>query len=236
MKPSKKLAYWVGVAQSDGHYKIYNERRGAKLIERHIIQLGVGIKSLPMLKKFESISQKIFGTSGNYCMDKRKKYRFEIKIKRFLNEIKKLNISFSDPPTPPTWCLENRKYFGAYLAGVIDGDGDLRISRSRYPYCAIRITSGSKQINLREGIKTMLNCGCSHRKITRNSEIDGRKIKGTCHVIEFYVTPKNIEMVGQYIFPEISLIHKRDKLKEYKKLRTMCGDRTRELSDHNRVF
>ena len=219
MEASKDLAYWIGVAQSDGHYKIYNERRGDKLIERHIIQLGVSISSLPMLKKFEIISQKIFGTSGNYCIDKRKKNRFEIKIKRFLDIIKKLDINFSDPPNPPLWCLKNMEFFGAYLAGVIDGDGDIRISRPQFPQCAIRITSGKEQKELRNIIITILKCGCNHRKKVQQSEIDGREFIGTCHVIEFYVTPKNVEVIKKYVFPEISLIHKRDKLREYIKSR-----------------
>ena len=75
MNPSKKLAYWVGVTQSDGHYKIYNEKRKNNVVERHIIQLGVKIKSLPMLRKFKNYSQEIFETSGNYCIDKTEKHR-----------------------------------------------------------------------------------------------------------------------------------------------------------------
>ncbi|MCD4760171.1 hypothetical protein K8R33_04765 [archaeon] len=220
MEPSKELAYWVGVAQSDGHYKICNEKRGENVIERHIIQLGVSIKSLPMLKKFETISQKIFGTSGNYCIDKRKKHRFEIKIKRFLDKIKKVSIDFSDPPKPPSWCIRNIEFFGAYMAGVIDGDGDVRVTRPQYPQCAVRITSGKEQKDLRVAIINMLGCGCSYRSITKESQIDGRNFIGTGHVIEFYISPKNFKFTEKFILPEMTIPYKRNMIKEYIELKT----------------
>ncbi len=215
MKKTKELAYWVGVAQSDGHYKVYNEKRKGKLIERHILQLGVSLKSFPMLKKFEEISQKIFGTSGNYCIDKRDMHRFEIKIKRFLNSIEQFNIDFSDPPKPPNWCLDFPEFFGAYLAGVVDGDGDIRILRPKYPCCAIRITSGHEQKELRNSIISMLRCGCSHTKRTRKSKIDNREIVGTYHRLEFYVSPKNFNFIKKYFLPEITIPHKRNKVGDY---------------------
>jgi len=215
MKKSKELAYWIGVAQSDGCFRNYFEKREDKLIERYKLQLGVREKSLPMLEKFRKISQKLFGTTGNISTNRKEAIVFEIKVKRFLRFFKELDIDFSDPPTPPSWCKHNSKFFCAYLAGVIDGDGDVRISRIKYPMCAVRITSSEEQKELRKSIIKNLSCGCSHRNLSRNSIIDGRKVYGKYSVIEFYISPKNFRIIKEFLIEELSLEYKRNKIIKY---------------------
>tara|TARA_Y100000310_G_scaffold343314_1_gene450351 strand:- start:434 stop:1096 length:663 start_codon:yes stop_codon:yes gene_type:complete len=219
MKKSKELAYWIGVAQSDGCFRNYFEKRGNKLIERYKLQLGVREKSLPMLEKFRGISQELFGTTGNTSINRKRTTVFEIKIKRFLKDFKELDIDFYDPPNPPNWCEDNYKYFCAYLAGIIDGDGDIRISRIEYPMCAVRITSSKEQKKLRKSIIKNLSCGCSQRNLSRESIIEGRKVHGKYSVIEFYISPKNFKIIQEFLVKELSLEYKRNKLIEYIKTR-----------------
>ena len=216
---SKELAYWTGVAQSDGYFKQYKEKRKGKFIDRCNIVLGVKEKSFPMLYRFQKISRFIFKTNGNFHINKKDVAIFSIRVKNFIEKFKELNINFSDPPKPPKWCVDNQKFFGAYLAGVIDGDGDIRISRKEYPYCAIRITSGKEQKELRDSIINSLKCGCNHIKESKKCKIDGREFIGTSHRIEFYVSSKNYELVEKYILPEITIPHKKRIIDRFIKLK-----------------
>ena len=50
------LAYWVGVAQSDGHFK--TENCPSHRATRYFVQVCI-VTSLPMLEKFRQISQRV---------------------------------------------------------------------------------------------------------------------------------------------------------------------------------
>lgn len=238
---SKELAYWVGVAQSDGHFKKYKEKRKGKLIDRAKMVLGIKEKSLPMLEKFRKLSQTIFKTSGHRYIDKRNTIIYEIRVKKFLEKFKELEIDFSDPPKPPKWCLKNQKLFGAYLAGIIDGDGDVRIGRKKYPFCAVRITSGKEQKELRTNIKEILNCGCNHNFRQQKSIIEGRKIEGSWHIVEFYISSKNYKFAEEHLLPEISIPHKRERIVNFiesriKKQKGGNRESNSNFTDHNRAY
>jgi len=53
MKPSKDLAYWIGVVQSDGCFKKYLEKR--RQIFRYIISLLAAKISLPCYINFKKL-------------------------------------------------------------------------------------------------------------------------------------------------------------------------------------
>ena len=57
------FAYWVGVMQSDGYFKLQNHKKSGKT--RYFVSLKIGEKSLPMQKKFIDISQKLFNVKGS---------------------------------------------------------------------------------------------------------------------------------------------------------------------------
>ncbi len=59
---STDLAYWVGVAQTDGYFK--RQFVKSKKVTRYFIRLDVGSPSIEMLNKFQSLSQKIFSIKG----------------------------------------------------------------------------------------------------------------------------------------------------------------------------
>ena len=129
------------------------------------------------------------------------------------------DIIFSDPPRPPKWIKSNKYLFGAYLGGVIDGDGDIRISRKEYPYCAIRITSGEKQEELINSIKENFCCNVNSRKLSRTSQIDNRKIIGNYSILEFYISSKNKRLIQKYLLPHISVKYKKEAIEQFLKKR-----------------
>jgi hypothetical protein len=217
---SKELAYWVGVAQSDGYNKkktYFGVSQSRKKYYNKII-LKVGEKSKPMLLKFQKISNQIFKRNAKCHKEKNQVFSFHIGIKSFIHEFSLLNISFKDPPEPPNWCLKNKKYLGAYLAGIIDGDGNINITRPKYPQCKIRISGGYPQINLKETIIKKLNC---HAWITKSNNIKSPND----YRLEFKFSPKNKEFILKNIIPWLQIPHKKTKLKKYSRLRKWSGKR-----------
>jgi len=188
------LAYSIGVVQTDGSF--YESRN------LPMIGLGVSRKSLQMLKKFRKI------TKCGY-------YRYKISVKQLLQIFKILDIKFGDPPLPPKWVVTNPNIFGAYLAGVIDGDGDVRIKRPKYPQCVVRISSGRMPKELRKEIKNNLKCEVSSTFRTNVSYLNGRKILGKWCTIEFCVSKKNREFIRNFILPYMTLIYKSHKLSDF---------------------
>jgi len=203
------FAYWVGLVQSDGSFrkKVYGKKIS------HLICFAS--KDRILVESFQKISAdflnrhaKIFSRSNQdiwFC---------EIGVARLLNLFESLDIKFTDPPIPPEWVKENPKLFGAYLAGVIDGDGNIRIKRPKYPQCAIRISSGTPQIELRNSIIELLGCSAwitkKHQRALFKKE--NRMIEGTSYDLEFVVSSKNINFIKLNILPNIRLIRKSEPL------------------------
>ena len=218
---SKELAYWIGLVQADGSLKRYKVKRNGRIEER--IQLDLNAKANILLKKFQEVNQTIFQRSSKIWKIKKSGiWTSHIGVKRLLLLFDRLDIRFSDPPTPPSWVLKNHSFFGAYLAGVIDGDGDIRIKRPKYPQCVIRITSGASQNELKEAIKRILKCSVS---ITENQrEVyyvkEKRIIKGKSFRLEFLVSKKNINFIIKYVLPFLSLSYKREKILNFFKMRS----------------
>ena len=206
IKPSKELAYWVGVVQSDGC--LYGNR----------IYLGVKSRSFPMLEKFAEISKIIFRTNNQIRQRSKSEPGvrcFRFTVSKFISQLKNLDIKFGDPPKPPLWVTKKSEFFGAYLAGIIDGDGSIRIKRKKYPQCMVKITSGKRQDKLATSIKNFLNCAVSITSYKKDKILDGRIIKGKWYELEFLVSSKNCRFVKLYILPHLTIIHKKEILEEY---------------------
>lgn len=208
----KILAYWLNVVQTDGFLYKKRDKNRRKLY----VEVTVGKKSLPMLNKFTQFSNDLFGLHPKIFHDKnRGMYMFRIGVTKLQKFLEDNSLYFLDPPEPPDWIFKNETYFGAYLAGVIDGDGNVRIKRKSYPQCIIRITSGKPQNVLRDHIVRNLGCKASICKRSRISFLNGRKISGTWFDLEFYVSKKNIKFIRLFIIPHITIDHKRNNLQKF---------------------
>lgn len=216
----KDFAYWIGVVQSDGCLSIRNIKNSKS--KTYSIVLGIGKNSLPMLNKFRDISRNIFRLKGSSCSyigpHGHVKFVYSFGCTHFVNLFKFLQIDFKTV-NPPDWILENKELYGSYLAGVIDGDGDTRISRPKYPQCCIRIYSGVLLEKFVNSIKTLLNCGVFIEKRVRLRNILGRYCLSKCYTFEFKVSSKNIDFFKKYVVDNIAMDYKRKIIQDYIKLK-----------------
>lgn len=206
MIKSPLLAYWIGLAQSDGFISNRNGNRYLRFENTNI----------ELVKGFRNCCKVFFNKPGKiWTRRNQNSSEFRIKINDYIELFRKFDIDFSDPPKPPIWCSKNSELFGAYLAGIIDGDGDVRIKRPKYPQCGIRIHSGTKQTSLAKSIEKNLKCKVSITKRYREVKYKDRIIKGHWYEVEFYVSLKNINFVQKFILPYIKLNYKADKIRNY---------------------
>ncbi len=236
---SEDLAYWVGVVQTDGYLKQFvNKTRNNGRIQ-YYVKLGV-VKSIPMLEKFRKISMSIFGCRGSMWKYEKTNYiEYKFGASKLLPLFKKLDIDFSDPPKPPRWCLKNSSFFGAYLAGVIDGDGDVRFGRPKYLQCKVRIWSGHPQKELQNSIEKVLKCSVNILRIEKkHSEIEGRAIFGGSWRIEFYVSKKNYNFIEKYLIRHLALEYKRNKIKYFisNKIKGRDRESNPDLRIHSPIY
>lgn len=214
---SEELAYWIGAAQSDGSLKSYLKKTTGYVDVR--ISFGVKAKSLPMVQKFQRISEKVFNRHTKIWKGKNGIWYHNLAAKSLLSVFDDLDIKFKDPPRPPKWILENPKYFGAYLAGVIDGDGCIwkvkyRSSKKPIEY-RIKITSGKEQRDLADAIRKRLCCTVRIVLIKGVSVLDGRIIRGSGYNLEFNISSKNLNFLKQFVLPHLAVKHKRERLENY---------------------
>jgi len=213
IEKSSALAYWIGIVQTDGYLKKYLDKTGGYKRFKYFIVMHV-VTSLPMLKRFQKISLRLFNRKAKIHKFK-KGWVCKIGVTKLLPFFEELDINFSKPPKPPSWCLERPGFFGAYLAGIIDGDGTVDIKRPRYPQCAIQISSDQLPIDLKKAIKNCLNCGVNNFYRERWANIDGRFIYSHENRTEFYLSSKNYLFFQGYVLPWISLHHKRYKISTF---------------------
>jgi len=214
IEASEELAYWMGVVQSDGCFSIINRKYRKE--SGYGISLGVGKKSLPMLYKFKELCKILFNRDSKINKSKnRESWNFKIGVKRLLPQFENLDISFKDPPKPPNLCINNPELFGAYLAGIIDGDGSIRIKRKKYPQCMIKITSGKSQNELAEFIRRFLTCAVSITFFEEERILNERVIHGKWYELEFLTSSKNYKFIKMHVLPNLTIPHKKERLKEY---------------------
>lgn len=216
VEPSEDLAYWIGAIQTDGSlWKYYRKEK------RHFefrLAMGVATKSLPMLQKVVELSAKIFKRYGKaYKRATEDQWDYYIQVKQLLSVFERLDIRFGDPPKPPIWCLEKPRFFGAYLAGAIDGDGCVRVGRPKYPQCFVTITSGSRQIELSESIKEILKCSVFQKEFYQRRFVKslGRIVEGKWCVLEFCVSAKTAKFILDFVVPHLQLIYKKERLEDF---------------------
>jgi len=198
IEPSKELAYWVGVVQSDGYVDIFYDKN--RKIIYHRISVMVSKKSLSMLEKFQSISNSLLGSKVKIYKCKNEVFKCTLGAKRLLKFLENLNVKITDPPIPPKWVWNDDSLLGAYLAGLIDGDGNINVRRSERK-CSIEIFSHCKQLHLQKLIRSRLKCGVWIRRL------------GNCYGIGFRVSHKNYKFIENFILPYLTIIHKNEKLK-----------------------
>lgn len=170
-----------------------------------------------MLEKFREITSKIFNL--NVEIRKRKDrniFKFRKSVTKLSSTLRNLDFEFGGEPVPPFWC-RTLQLFGAYLAGIIDGDGNIRIigQKTKYPQCVVKISSGEKQTTLSEIIKNFFNC--SSRIIERDeiNNLKGKLIHGKWYELEFYVSSKNYSFFDKYVIPYLTINYKKDKLQSF---------------------
>jgi len=210
IKPLEKLAYWIGLVQADGSITKWTKKTGKIKYYLHFSN-----NSLTLIKEFQS-GLKYLNRFSRYIR-KRNSCSFESKISvnSMLKILKFLKISRCRAYfEPPTWINNNQSLFGAYLAGLIDGDGDIRIKRKKYPQCAIRITSCNKEFIIYRLIKKFLKCSVfitkKQKKIFFKNE--NRFIYGKWFELEFLLSSKNSDFFLSYVLPYIKLNYKQEKL------------------------
>ena len=169
------IAYFVGVLHTDGCICTYRFRDKA----RHRYILDVGKKSLPMLKKTRDIFHEKFGRTikirRKLHKDENPSFLIEVDIASLLETFARLKI---DKTKLAPWIKNSRRFFCAYLAGVIDGDGDITIKRPQYPQCQVRITAGEELPELMNLIRQHLKCACNlQRAICFTYSLPRAKVK-----------------------------------------------------------
>lgn len=201
IEPSDELAYWIGAVQADGYLRKYFDKH--KKVTRVKLKFGIGEKSIPMVDKVKNISLEMMDRTGKiYKSRTRDAWTWEIRVKELMPIFSSLDIRFGDPPIPPIWALDKPEFFGAYLAGVIDGDGHIKLRRPKYPQCVIRISSAHSQELLEKSIEKILGCFASIRPAK------DKKI----YTLEFCVSSKTFKFVKKFIAPQLTLLYKRDRL------------------------
>ena len=214
------FAYWIGVLQSDGHIKTLNKNNGKKL--QHYVGLGVGRKSLPMLNKFMKLSKSFFNVKGCFYSGVKKEgfeeFQYSFGCNYFMDFFRKIDLKSKDFE-PPKFILSSRKLFGAYLAGIIDGDGNINISRKEYPQCKVRIYSGKEEPQLVKAIEKILNCEVNQIKRRFKTKIGDREFISNVVNIEFRVFPKNFNFIETFVLPNMALDYKSKQVKKYIKFR-----------------
>lgn len=207
VQPDRDVAYWVSVFQTDG--SLTNDKGIPS------ISVSVHPKSSRMLSAFRRITKQKFGRDCKIFTDGRGFLRYKISAKGLMEDLQYLGIRPGDPPEPPIWVLNDMGLFGSYLAGVIDGDGDVRVKRKKYPQCVIRISSGSKPETLSNLIREKMGCyvGNTLRRGTKN--IGSRDIEGSWWETEFYVSEKNSDFILKSVVPEIRIGYKREKIRKF---------------------
>ncbi len=212
-----ETAYWLGVLHSDGKRVCYSVRKNDKQYLRWELALEVGQKSFPMLERFVQVLESKFGRRLKIHRLSNGKYKVGTSVKKLIETFEELDINFHGISIP-TWIMEDAEFFGSYLAGRTDGDGDVRIKggkRRATPQCVLRISDGKPQIELKSAIEKHLKCKALISKRFRRSVYKERTIKGTWYTLEFLVSRNNIDFIKRYFLLYLTIPHKRLKLEKY---------------------
>jgi hypothetical protein len=219
-KFDEELAYWVGIVQTDGCIVKYVPKN--RKTERIEISMEVSKKSLPMLRKFKEICQTYLKRKCKIWKVRRGQFATHVCVKGLQDVLESLGVNVKGIK-PPKWVVRNMKFFGAYLAGIIDGDGNVRVKRKKYPQCAIRVYSKENPSILAEFIRKFLRCAVRITFHTGTRKLNGKIIVGKWYELEFLVSSKNYIFMSKYVIPFLQIKYKRDKLTRYINQRLKVG-------------
>jgi len=206
IKIDVNLAYLIGVLHSDGCIYAFNDRKRNKKITR--LNLTIGEKSIPMAEKFRNILQTYCGINVKL---RKSHYKNSYQIQTSINRSRNIFESWrKEELIEPI--KSDIELFGGYLAGLIDGDGHIKIKHNKdriLPQCVVRISSDHPLTNLKESMKELFNCKIHHYKDKRSACVD------TC----FYISNKNTKLFYKFVYPHITLPHKINKLDKFLRLK-----------------
>lgn len=203
IKITEDIAYFIGVLHSDGYIYIFNDKKRNRRQIR--IGLEISIKSITIGLKFKNILLNYFGKSVNL---RQRPNKTMLNLQTSINKFWNIFENWSNGKIPEG--IKNDKVlFGAYLAGLIDGDGYIQIKNNLkdrvVPQCVIRIASDCPL----EDVKRLIE---NHIKCSVHFEFD-RKSKGVN--TSFYVSKKSIGFVKNYIYPHLVMPHKLHSLERF---------------------
>lgn len=200
---SEDIAYLIGVLQSDGCiYEFYDKKRQRKQIR---LSLEVGKNSLPMSEKFKHILEKTLDIHVNIRKSPSAKnaYIIQTSINRkaeLFREWKKEELNNS---------INSRiELFGAYLAGLIDGDGHVQIKHNKdrkTPQMRIEIAEDRPMKVLQYLLHKFFKCKTHFTKCRTSNCIE------TC----FYVSKKNIKSLELYVYRHLTIKHKKERFRQF---------------------
>ena len=207
MEFDENFSYWLGLVHADGFITKYV----IKGKNQTKYEFGLETISDVLIKEFCS-GLKHLGRHVSILKTKRNTYKCKVSANSIVDTLASLNIKLREGKyNPPESVGKNDRLFGAYLAGVIDGDGDIRIKRKTYPQCMIRISSGSLQPSLNKLINQKMNCAVSEtfREVNRKGKIM------RWYELEFLISRKNIGFISNFVLTHIKLTYKKDKIKKF---------------------
>jgi len=207
MKVDKNIAYFIGVLHSDGCIYFFNDKKRNRTQIRLILQIGT--KSIPMALKFQKILFDSFNRTVNLRkLPGRDAYKIQTSINKLWDIFQKWNTSIPEEITTNA-CL-----FGAYMAGLIDGDGYVQIKNNikdrRVPQCVIKISSNEPLVQVRNLIRTHVGCEVYFEPDKRSKCID------TC----FYISKKSIDFAREHILPNLAMPYKIQAVKKFILMKT----------------
>lgn len=194
IQKSIQFAYLCGVLHSDGCVYFFREKPR--------ITISVSKKSLPMLNKFQNLFNEYFSKNSHYRSSHMgSRFVFQPSIVKIWPCLKK---SYLD--VPPN--LNQIEVFSAYLGGIIDGDGHIKIKRNndrKIPQCLIRISAEKKLEKLANYIELHFNCKVHYYHDKRSKCVE------TC----FYISSKNYFSVKKHLLKNIDMGYKRERLSKH---------------------
>lgn len=206
-KIDENIAYFIGVLHSDGCIYVFNDKkRNRKQIR---LSLMVGCKSIPMAIKFQKILLEYFGKTVNLRkIPNKNAYSIQTSINRVWHI-----FQHWDNYNLPDNIKNSKKLFGAYLAGIIDGDGTVKIKHNKdrvIPQYVVKIASDCPLQEIKFLIGRYLTCSV-YFEYDHNKKGNG---VNTC----FYLSKKNVDSVKHIVYPHIELLHKKERLEKYFRL------------------
>ena len=201
-KIDENIAYFIGVLHSDGCIYVFNDKkRNRKQIR---LSLRIGYKSIPMAIKFQKILLEYFRKTANLRkIPNKDAYCIQTSINRVWHI-----FQHWDNSNIPSDIKTSKNLFGAYLAGLIDGDGTVKIKHNKdriIPQYVVKIASDRPLQEIKFLIEKYLNCSAYFEYDNKSKGVN------TC----FYLSKKSTDSMEHIVYPHIEIPHKKERLEKY---------------------